>query len=86
MLRMSYEEIHAAVRAIVLPEIRALQADVRALQAEITHVRAGVSPLRSILLAGFQRLEEKLDAMEQGVRRPAPCFRSARYRGGRRRP
>jgi hypothetical protein len=83
---MSYEEIHAAVRAIVLPEIRALQADVRALQAEITHVRAGVSPLRSILLAGFQRLEEKLDAMEHGVRRPAPCFRSARSRGGRRRP
>jgi hypothetical protein len=85
MPRMSHDEILAAFRAIILPEIRALQADVRALQAEIAHLRAAAGPLRSILLAGFQRLEEKLEVMEHGVRRPAPCFRPSRYRGGRRR-
>jgi hypothetical protein len=83
---MSHSDVVAMIRAVVFPEIRALQAELRALQAEIAHTRAGVSPLRSILLAGFQRLEEKLEAMDQGVRRAAPCFRSARYRGSRRRP
>jgi hypothetical protein len=81
---MSYEEIGAALRDAILPEIRALHAEVRALQAEIGHMRAATGPLRSLLLAGFQRLDARLEEMEHGVRRVAPCFRAS-PRGRRRR-
>jgi hypothetical protein len=49
-------------------------------------VRAAMGPLRSILLAGLQRLDVGLEAIERGVRRPTPCSRSSpRCRAYRRR-
>jgi hypothetical protein len=87
MPRMSLQdEIRAAFREVLLPEIRALHADFQDIRAEIALMRAATGPLRSIVLAGLQRLEARLEAMERGVRRPSPCFRaSPRCRPARRR-
>jgi hypothetical protein len=39
-----------------------------------------------VVLAGLQRLDEKLEILEHGLRRPAPCLRiAARGRPARRR-
>jgi hypothetical protein len=84
---MSQDEIRAAFEEILLPEIQALHAELQALRVEAVLMRAATGPLRSLLLAGFERLDARLEAMEQGVRRPSPCFRaSPRSRPGRRRP
>jgi hypothetical protein len=85
--RMSVEhEIRAAFREIILPEVRALHADLQALRAEMALVRAAMGPLRSILVAGLQRLDVRLEAIERGVRCPTPCSQSSpRCRANRRR-
>jgi hypothetical protein len=86
MRRMSGDEIRAVFREVLLPELQALHAEFRAIQAEVALMRAATGPLRSLLLAGFQRLDARLEAMEYGVRHAAPCFRSSRrLRSGRRR-
>lgn len=84
---MSFDsEIRAAFREIILPEIRTLHADVQELRAELTLLRAATGPLRNVLLAGLQRLDARLEAVERGVRRPSPCVRSSpRCRAARRR-
>ena len=80
------DEIRAAFREVLLPEIRALRADLQDIRAEIVLLRGATGPLRSVVLAALQRLEARLDAMERGVRRPSPCFRaSSRCRPARRR-
>lgn len=71
-------DIRAAFREIILPEIRTLHADLQELRAELTRLRASTGPLRNVLLAGLQRLDARLEAMERGVRRPSPCVRSSR--------
>lgn len=80
------DEIRAALRDVLLPELRVLHEDLQALRAEMVLLRGATGPMRSILLAGMQRLEERLEALERGVRRPTPCARSStRCRPGRRR-
>jgi hypothetical protein len=80
------DEIRAALRDVLLPELRVLHEDLQALRAEMVLLRGATGPMRSILLAGMQRLEERLEALERGVRRPTPCPRSStRCRPGRRR-
>ena len=80
------DEIRAALRDVLLPELRVLHEDLQALRAEMVLLRGATGPMRSILLAGMQRLEERLEALERGVRRPTPCPRSpTRCRPGRRR-
>ena len=76
---MSFDsEIRAAFREIILPEIRTLHADLQELRAELALLRAATGPIRNVLLAGLQRLDARLEAMERGVRRPSPCVRSSR--------
>jgi hypothetical protein len=80
------DEIRAALRDVLLPELRVLHEDLQALRAELVLLRGATGPMRSILLAGMQRLEERLEAIERGARRPIPCPRgSTRCRPGRRR-
>jgi hypothetical protein len=80
------DEIRAALRDVLLPELRVLHEDLQALRAEMVLLRGATGPMRSILLGGMQRLEERLEALERGVRRPSPCPRPAtRCRPGRRR-
>jgi hypothetical protein len=80
------DEIRAAFREILLPELRAFHDELRALRAEVTLLRAASGPLRNVVLAGLQRIDDRLDAIERGVRRPTPCTRAAtRCRPGRRR-
>ncbi len=80
------EEVRAAFREVLLPELRVLHEDLQSLRAEMVLVRAATGPLRNVLLAGLQRLDERLEAIERGFRRPMPCSHSARRcRGGRRR-
>jgi hypothetical protein len=83
---MSDDQIRAAFREVLLPELVALHEEFRAIRAEVALMRAATGPLRSLLLAGFERLDARLEAMENGVRRAAPCLRSSRrLRPGRRR-
>jgi hypothetical protein len=82
---MNQDDIRAALREILLPQFQALHAEFRAIQADVALMRAATGPLRSLLLAGFQRLDARLEAMELGVRRAGPCVRPVRRRGGRRR-
>jgi|KBSSwiStaDraftv2_1062776.scaffolds.fasta_scaffold534468_2 hypothetical protein len=80
------DEVRAAIREVLLPELHILHEDLQALRAEMVLLRGATGPLRGILLAGLQRLDVRLEAIERGVRRPTPCARAAtRCRPGRRR-
>ena len=75
------DDLRAAIREILRPELRALHD-----RAEMVLLRGATGPLRHVLLAGLQRLDARLDAIERGVRRPTPCTRAVtRCRPGRRR-
>jgi predicted nucleic acid-binding Zn-ribbon protein len=79
-------DLRTAIQEILRSELRALHEELQALRAEIVLLRGATGPLRQVLLAGLQRLDARLDAIERGVRRPTPCTRApTRCRPGRRR-